>query len=268
MEQNIQIFENPNFGQIRTAGTSENPLFCLTDVCRALGLTAKHVMERLDKGVVSTDTLPTRGGNQTFNFVNEDGLYDVILDSRKPEAKAFRKWVTSEVLPSIRKHGAYMTNELIEKTLADPDYLIQLATELKKERQARQLAENDAQLKQKQLDKQQPKVEFYDTVTISKDTVDMNEAAKLLRIPNVGRNALFALLRDKQVLDSKNRPYQKYVKQGYFKLVETQYYRNGEVKVGLKPVVYQKGLDFIRKLFRDFFREGNKVQQLELDLEY
>ena len=78
-------------------------------MCNALGLQQGHVRERLDKGVVSTEPLVTAGGVQNANFVNEDGLYDVILDSRKPEAKAFRKWVTKEVLPSIRKHGAYMT---------------------------------------------------------------------------------------------------------------------------------------------------------------
>jgi len=87
-------------------------MFCLTDVCKALGLEAKHVMERLDDGVVSTDIIIDRlGRNQNANFVNEDGLYDVILDSRKPEAKAFRKWVTSEVLPSIRKTGSYSVEQ-------------------------------------------------------------------------------------------------------------------------------------------------------------
>jgi prophage antirepressor-like protein len=98
--------------EIRTAGTADNPMFCLTDVCKALGLEAKHVMERLDDGVVSTDIIIDRlGRNQNANFVNEDGLYDVILDSRKPEAKAFRKWVTSEVLPSIRKTGSYSVEQ-------------------------------------------------------------------------------------------------------------------------------------------------------------
>lgn len=107
-ETAIQVFSSEQFGVIRTAGTAENPLFCLADICKALGLQAKHVMSRLDKGVVSTDTLLTAGGKQTLNFVTEDGLYDVILDSRKAEAKAFRKWVTAEVLPSIRKTGGYM----------------------------------------------------------------------------------------------------------------------------------------------------------------
>ena len=103
------IFYNPLFGEIRTAGTADNPLFCLADVCKALNLSQGHVRERLNDGVVSTEPITdSLGRTQQANFVNEDGLYDVILDSRKPEAKAFRKWVTSEVLPLIRRTGGYM----------------------------------------------------------------------------------------------------------------------------------------------------------------
>lgn len=105
----IRIFKNESFGQIRTAGTSEEPLFCLSDVCKALDLLQGDVKRRLDDGVVSTQPIQDNlGRTQLANFVNEDGLYDVIFDSRKPEAKAFRKWVTSEVLPSIRKTGEYV----------------------------------------------------------------------------------------------------------------------------------------------------------------
>ncbi len=138
----IQIFNNPEFGEVRTfLGNDGEPKFCLRDVCKALGLRAADVNQRLSKGVVTTHTLSTRGGNQAFTFINEDGLYDVILDSRKPEAKEFRKWVTSEVLPSIRKNGAYLTEQTIERALSEPDFLIELATNLKKEKQAREFAE-------------------------------------------------------------------------------------------------------------------------------
>ena len=108
----VQVFNSPLFGQIRTAGTPDKPLFCLSDVCSALGLTVAKVSQRLEKDVLSKHPLQTNGGNQMFTFVNEDGLYDVILDSRKPEAKTFRKWVTSEVLPSIRKTGSYSAGNL------------------------------------------------------------------------------------------------------------------------------------------------------------
>lgn len=107
------IFNSPQFGEIRTAGSSDQPLFCLADVCRALDLEVNNTVRRLDKGVCCKHPLATEGGVQSANFINEDGLYDVIFDSRKPEAKAFRKWVTSEVLPSIRKTGGYGTEEVM-----------------------------------------------------------------------------------------------------------------------------------------------------------
>ena len=111
MENAVQIFTSEQFGEIRTAGTWGNPLFCLADVCRALEIgNPSDVKNRLEKGVVTIETLQTAGGMQKLTFINEDGLYDVVLDSRKPEAKKFRKWITSEVLPSIRKTGEYKAN--------------------------------------------------------------------------------------------------------------------------------------------------------------
>lgn len=134
----IQIFKNPEFGEVRTAGTPENPLFCLMDICKALGLTQGHVRERLDDGVVSTEPISdSLRREQLANFVNEDGLYDVILDSRKPEAKKFRKWVTSEVLPSIRKSGGYIAsspNDTPEDILARAVLVAQESIERKNNR--------------------------------------------------------------------------------------------------------------------------------------
>lgn len=104
----LQIFNSPQFGEIRTVVSSDGqPLFCLADLCKSLDLESRHVVGRLERGSVVAAPLQTRGGVQQANFVNEDGLYDVILDSRKPEARAFRKWIASEVLPSIRRTGAY-----------------------------------------------------------------------------------------------------------------------------------------------------------------
>lgn len=133
------MFNSEKFGTIRTAGTAENPLFCLTDICKALGLQARHVKARLDNDVVSTDTVAdSKGRKNRLNFVNEDGLYDVILDSRKPEARAFRKWVTSEVLPSIRRSGGYM----VAKAEESPEEIMARALKIADEtvkRQQRQL---------------------------------------------------------------------------------------------------------------------------------
>lgn len=110
----IEIFKNESFGEVRVAGTSEKPLFCLSDVCKVLELgNPSQVKTRLDNGVISNEVVPdSLGRQQEIIFVNEDGLYDVILDSRKPQAKAFRKWITSEVLPSIRKTGNYSLKQL------------------------------------------------------------------------------------------------------------------------------------------------------------
>ena len=117
MENQVQVFDNTQFGRVRITGTSENPKFCLADICRALKLDASQVMKRLDDGVVSIHPIiDSFGRTQTANFVNEDGLYDVILDSRKPEAKKFRKWITSEVVPSIRKTGSYSAKPITALT--------------------------------------------------------------------------------------------------------------------------------------------------------
>lgn len=140
---NIQIFKNESFGEVRVAGTSEEPLFCLADVCKVLELgNPSQVKTRLCGEVITNEVIPdSLGRQQEMIFINEDGLYDVILDSRKPQAKTFRKWVTSEILPSIRKHGIYATDNVIDQILNNPDFGIELLTKLKEERSARIEAE-------------------------------------------------------------------------------------------------------------------------------
>ena len=133
----VLIFKNPQFGEIRTAGTADNPMFCLSDVCKSLGLSAKGVNQRLDDEVISNYPIKdSLGRTQQALFVNEDGLYDVILDSRKPEARQFRKWVTSEVLPAIRKTGGYMVAQQDET----PEQLMARALRVANETLARQKA--------------------------------------------------------------------------------------------------------------------------------
>lgn len=240
--QAIQIFNNPSFGNVRVAGSEDNPLFCLADVCKALDLQPSAVMRRLDDGVISNNPITDNlGRQQVANFVNEDGLYDVILDSRKPEAKQFRKWITSEVLPTIRKHGAYMTDNIIEKILSDPDYLIQLATTLKQERQQRIEAE-------RKVAAAQPAVTFTQAVSGSASSCLIGELAKLINQNGypIGERRLFKWLRENGYLGTKgeryNIPNQRYIEQGLFELKKgTRSGNNGVMHTTITSKVTGKG---------------------------
>ena len=179
MDNNIQIFNNEELGTIRIMGTPDAPLFCLVDVCKVLGLQAAAVMRRLDDGVISSHPiLDNVGREQVANFVTEDGLYDVILDSRKLEAKRFRKWVTSEVLPTIRKHGAYMTKDALERAIAEPDFLIQLATTLKEEKAKRLEAEQQCEAQKQIIGEMEKKVSYLDLILSSTSTMTITQIAQ------------------------------------------------------------------------------------------
>ena len=178
MNNQVTIFNNPQFGEIRTAGTADNPLFCLADVCSALGLSAKGVNQRLNKGVISNYPLETAGGIQQALFVNEDGLYDVILDSRKPEAKVFRKWVTSDVLPTIRKTGGYITTttEMSDAEILAKAVLVAQTTIANRETRIKQLESENAE--QKTLIQQMQKGNDYLNVILqSKGTLATTQIA-------------------------------------------------------------------------------------------
>lgn len=178
MNNQITIFNNPQFGEIRTAGTADNPLFCLADVCKALGLSAKGVNQRLSREVISNYPLETAGGTQQALFVNEDGLYDVILDSRKPEAKAFRKWVTSEVLPSIRRTGGYIAtsaNMTDAEILAKAVLVAQSTIEKRNERIKLLETENTAQ--KALITQMQKGNDYLNTILQSKGTLATTQVA-------------------------------------------------------------------------------------------
>lgn len=206
----VTIFNNPQFGDIRTAGTADSPLFCLADLCRVLDLQAAAVVRRLSDGVISSHPIiDNLGREQQANFVNEDGLYDVILDSRKPEAKMFRKWITSEVLPSIRKTGGY--NVALPKTFAEA---LRLA------------ADQQEQLEQQKalIEEQAPKVAFANAIEASKSSCLIGELAKIITQNGytIGQNRLFEWLRNNDYLGTKgeyyNVPKQQYIEQGLFDL--------------------------------------------------
>lgn len=232
----IKIFENPVFGKVRTAGTSDKPLFCLADVCKILELQVTPTKNRLNPdGVNLIKVIDSLGREQDAIFVNEANLYKAILRSDKPMAEPFQDWVCGDVLPSIRKTGSYG----LPQTFAEA---LRLAAD-----QQEQL-----ELQQKQLDEQKPKVEFFDAVAESKTAIAMKAVANTLHFKNIGRNKLFAILREKKILMGNNMPYQKYVDCGYFRTVEQKFSTpDGEVKVSIKTIVYQKGVDFIRKMLKD-----------------
>ena len=202
----MKIFESPEFGRVRTVTDEKGePWFCLADVCKVLGLQRSAVMRRLEKGGISSHPLSTKGGRQLIAFVNEDGLYDVILDSRKPSARAFRKWVTSEVLPQIRKTGGYIPQSGDdEKTI-----LAKAVTILQRT------------LKQKDdlLEAQRPKVQFAEAVTTGDGCILMSEMAKLLTRNGypTGRTRLFGWMRaNGYIFKRSTEPIQKWVERGIF----------------------------------------------------
>lgn len=251
MTNELEIFKNEEFGEIRTIIIDGEPWFVGKDIATALGYSntrdalAKHVDDE-DKGVAKCDT---PSGKQNMSIINESGLYALIFGSKLESATRFKHWVTSEVLPSIRKHGAYMTNEVIERTLTDPDYLIQLATALKEERQARKLAEE-------KIEKQKPLVDFANQVSDTTDLIDMKTMAKLLKDNNIdiGRNRLFEFLRIRKILMKDNQPYQQYVDAGYFKVIEHTYTDFlGQTKTRRQTLVTGKGQLYITKKVKEFW---------------
>lgn len=230
----LHIF-NYNGYKVRTIQKDGEPWWVLKDVCEVLGLSSPHkVFERLDDDEKGRNQIPTLGGEQEMTVVNESGLYNVILRSDKPEAKPFRKWVTSEVLPSIRKNGGYIANQ---ENLT-PEQIVANALIV---------AQNIISQKDKQIEQMKPKAEFFDAVADSRTAISMNEVSKILGIKGYGRNNLFEFLRNNGILDRWNVPYQRYIDCGWFRVIEQKYTRQGEPCVTTKTLVYQKGVDAIRK---------------------
>ena len=247
---NIQIF-NYNSVEVRTIQNDGEPWFVLRDVCNVLGLgTPARVAERLDPDEVSqTHITDSMGRQQEMTIINESGLYNVILRSDKPEAKPFRKWVTSEVLPTIRRHGMYATPDTVEKMLADPDTTIKLLETIKQERAARMALEAKAE-----ADK--PKVLFADAVSASHTSILVGDLAKLLRQNGVeiGQNRLFSFLREKGYLCSQgeryNLPTQRSMDRGWFQVKETTINQpNGSVRITRTVKVTGKGQQYFINLF-------------------
>lgn len=245
----LRVFQNDQFGEVRTTLIDGEPHFMLNDVCQILEIgNPRMAKTRLnDKGVSTADIL-TAGGTQQATFINESNLYKLVFQSRKPEAERFSDWVTGDVIPTIRKHGAYMTDGIIERTLSDPDYLIQLANTLKEERAKRQLAEIENQ-------KNKPMVLFAESVQASDNSCLIGELAKIITQNGVtiGQNRLFQWLRDNGYLiktgERRNQPTQYSMEVGLMEIKKrTIDNPDGSIRVTVTTKITGKGqIYFVNK---------------------
>ena len=244
----LKIFENPAFGQVRTLELEGEPWFVGKDVAQALGYSNtrdaldRHVDDEDKNTVVNPDG---NRGNPNMIIINESGLYSLVLSSKLPTAKAFKRWITSEVIPSIRKHGAYITPDTLEQMIADPDTAIRLLTTLKEERQERVRLEAEAKANR-------PKVLFADAVATAHTSILIGELAKLLKQNGVdmGQNRLFDWMRKHGYLIARkgtdyNMPTQKSMELGLMEIKETSIsHADGHVSISKTPKITGKGQQY------------------------
>lgn len=240
----LTIFENPEFGQMRVINKNDEPWFVASDVCRALEISNnRDALNRLDadeKDVALTDTL---GGQQQMSIVNEPGLYSLVLGSRKPEAKAFKRWITHEVIPSIRKTGGYIAGQ---ESLSDAELMAK----------ALLVAQRTIEERNKQIEVMKPKALFADAVSASETSILVGDLAKLLKQNgiDIGQNRLFRWLRDEKYLiksgERRNMPTQRAMDLGLFEIKETpRTLPSGEIHVDRTSKVTGKGQTYFINKF-------------------
>ena len=224
---NIQIFESPEFGEIRTMMIDDEPWFVGKDIAEVLGYgntrdaLANHVDEE-DKTMIQKSEIPTLEiPNRGLIIINESGLYSLIMSSKLPTAKRFKRWVTSEVLPSIRKNGGYIAGQ---ETMSDEELMAKALLVAQNK-----IAERDAiiQRQQMRIEADRPKAVFADAVSASRNSILIRDLAKMIcqNGYKIGQNRLFDWMRDNGYLikhgSSRNLPKQKYIEQGLFEIKET-----------------------------------------------
>ena len=247
----IQIFQNAEFGSVRTADLNGVPYFVGKDVAGILGYsnTRKALLDHVDEedktdGVTIRDSI---GREQAPVLINESGLYSLILSSKMPNARRFKRWVTSEILPTIRKHGVYATDELI----ANPDLAIAAFTALKEEREKNRLLEQTTAVQKQQIAEMKPKASYYDVVLNCKDLISTSTVAK-----DYGKSAIWMnrYLHEKGVQFKQGEIwllYQKYAEKGYTN-TKTHSYSANDGTIHTKPHTYwtQKGRLFVYELLK------------------
>jgi phage antirepressor YoqD-like protein len=252
----LKLFENPEFGNVRTLETEDGKvLFCGKDIATALGYAKpQNAIQAHCKGALKRGIL-TNGGEQSMTFIPEGDVYRLITHSKLPNAERFERWVFDEVLPTIRKHGAYMTDEALKKALTSPDFLIQLATELKTEKEKNQQLET-------QIEADKPKTIFADAVSVSKNSILIGDLAKLIRQNGfeIGQQRLFRWMRENNYLikngSSYNMPTQYSMERGWFEVKETVItHADGHTSINKTPKVTGKGQIYFINLFLNKRRE-------------
>lgn len=239
---NLKIFENKEFGEIRTAVVDDEPMFCLIDICKALEMSNPTIVaQRLDDDERTKLDLGRQGET---NFITESGLYTVILRSDKPNAKKFRKWVTSEVLPSIRKNGGYIAGQ---ETMSDDELMAR----------ALQVAQNKILERDKQIETMKPKAIFADAVAASHTSILIGDLAKLISQNgvNIGQKRLFKWLRDNGYLIRRNgsdwnMPTQRSMEMKLFEVKESTINNpDGSIRINRTPKVTGKGQQYFVNKF-------------------
>ena len=267
MTDSLKLFNSSEFGEMRTYRdpNTGDVWFCLADVCKALdlmnprkvkttlterGLILLNVRD-LDNTVTNSYGIPTEEmrGNPNMTFIDEGNLYQVIFQSRKPNAAKFREWVCYEVLPSIRNHGVYMTTETIAEVLKNPDLIIGMATELKKEQEARKKL-------QETVNKNKPKVEYADAILESEGSILIKELALWLQKNGIkiGQLKLYEWMRENDYTykegEMKNLPKQKWIEKGYFTLKKSKYTKDNNVMTSTTAKITEKGQQYFIEKFR------------------
>lgn len=248
---NIQIFKNDSFGAVRTVEVEGVPYFVGKDVAEILGYTnpTKALQDHVDSEDMTFNESLKLSRQSGAWLINESGVYALVFGSKLPKAKEFKHWVTSEILPTIRKHGAYMTDSVIEQALTSPDFLIQLATQLKEEQAQRKALEQ-------RVKADRPKVLFADAVESSQTSILVGDLAKLIKQNGVdiGQKRLFAWMRENGYLiksgSSTNMPTQRSMDMKLFEVKERSISNpDGSVRVTKTTKVTGKGQTYFINIF-------------------
>ncbi len=252
MKGSLVEFMHQDFGAVRGIEINGEPWLVGKDVARALGY--KDTVNALKAHVDEEDrmgwqiTTPSRGQQKTV-IINESGLYSLVLGSKLPAARKFKRWVTSEVLPSIRRNGACMAPSLLDQVMAEPEFLFVVFDRLQAERKGRQRAERHVQRLEERLEEMEPKAKFYDMAMTSRTTVSLAQAAAILNL-RYGNVTLVRVLREMGVLKADNTPTREYLDRGYFTVKEKSISTCDGVKILRSTRVYQKGLSWMARVLR------------------